>query len=44
MERLHCHLDPGQFASLDELHAHITREHGSLPAFSCSLNPFLTEK
>ena len=35
MERLPCHLNPSQFASLKELYAHITRERGSLGAYSC---------
>ena len=35
MERLPPHLDPSQFASLKELYAHITRERGSLGAYSC---------
>ena len=42
MERFPCHLEPGRFVSLKELHAHIMHDRGSLPALSCSLNPFLT--
>ena len=35
MERLPSHLNPSQFASLKQLYAHITRERGSLGAYSC---------
>ena len=29
MERFSYHLDLGRFVSLEELHAHVTRERGS---------------
>ena len=33
MERFPYHLDPGRFGSLEELHAHVTRERGSLGTY-----------
>ena len=42
MVGLSCDLDPGRFVFLEELHAHVTREPGRLPALSRSLNLFLT--